>query len=59
MRKLRNFLALAVVTLVLFSCDTDYIQDQIDKFTKELPADTQNNTESTGGDGDDSTEKDD
>lgn len=62
MKKLRNILALALISFALFSCDTDYFQDRMDDYTKVTKKDKKDNNthRSTGGDSDsdDSDDKD-
>lgn len=64
MKKLRNILVVTLVSLFLFSCDSDYIQDKIDQYKKEQRTSDTSSTsssdtsDSTGGEGDDSTDKD-
>lgn len=66
MKRLRNILAITLISVSLFSCDSDYIQDKIDQYKKEQrtsdssssSSDTSDTSDSTGGEGDDSTDKD-
>ncbi|NQY05323.1 MAG: hypothetical protein HRT68_03720 [Flavobacteriaceae bacterium] len=57
MKKLRNILALTVISLALFSCDTEMIQKRIDSYKKDknniTKVEHNNDARHTGGNGDD------